>query len=329
MQDFCLSAALRMYEDPSIPAWGPDEEEIDPPTWRVSDTETDPSLPGEGLRRHPMLVIGEGCNRMSVVLHGKVAWTFCAGKGWEFDDAWMLPNGNILFSHMYWCGEVTPQKRLVWRYQVPEGCEIHALQPLADNRVLMMMNREPEPLALIVNRTTGAVEWEHTVPHAPIVSPHGQFRRFRLTADGTFLVPYLSLGRVVEYDKDFHELWAYEMEGPWATVKLRNGHYLITGEKEGVHREVNQQGDTVWEIRLDELPEQYRLADSQTCTRLDNGNTILCSRGAEGHAPQMVEVTADKQVVWVIDDWKNFGPVTAVQILDEQGNPEKPGECQR
>jgi hypothetical protein len=27
-------------------------------------------------------------------------------------------------------------------------------------------------------------------------------------------------------------------------------------------------------------------------------------------------------------DWANFGPATAVQILDEPGIPEKPGESQ-
>lgn len=43
-------------------------------------------------------------------------------------------------------------------------------------------------------------------------------------------------------------------------------------------REVNMKGEIVWEIRLSDLPEEYRLFDSQSCVRLANGNTILCSR---------------------------------------------------
>jgi hypothetical protein len=41
-----------------------------------------------------------------------------------------------------------------------------------------------------------------------------------------------------------------------------------------------------------------------------------------------VEVTPDKKVVWVLWDWKNLGPATAVQILDEPGFPEIPGELE-
>ena len=92
---------------------------------------------------------------------------------------------------------------------------------------------------------------------------------------------------------------------------------------------MNPQGETVWEIKLAELPPEYRLADSQSCVRLANGNTILCSRGDGGKRPQLVEVTPDKKVVWVINDWKNFGPATAIQILDDPGIPEQPGDLQR
>ena len=62
--------------------------------------------------------------------------------------------------------------------------------------------------------------------------------------------------------------------------------------------------------------------------RLKNGNTIVGSRETEGKTPQLVEVTPDKKVVWVLQDWANFGPATAVQILDEPGIPEKPGDSQ-
>jgi hypothetical protein len=76
------------------------------------------------------------------------------------------------------------------------------------------------------------------------------------------------------------------------------------------------------------MPEAYRFASaSQTCTRLANGNTIFTSRGdSNGKGPQLVEVTPDKKVVWVLQDWKTLGGATAVQILEDPGIPEIPGE---
>jgi hypothetical protein len=44
--------------------------------------------------------------------------------------------------------------------------------------------------------------------------------------------------------------------------------------------------------------------------------------------PQLVEVTPDKKVVWVLQDWAELGPATAVQILDDPGIPENPGESE-
>lgn len=63
--------------------------------------------------------------------------------------------------------------------------------------------------------------------------------------------------------------------------------------------------------------------------RLADGNTILCSRGDGGKRPQLNEVTPDKRVVWFINDWRNFGPATAVQVLNDPGIPENPGDLQR
>jgi len=189
-----------------------------------------------------------------------------------------------------------------------------------------MQNGVPAKL-MIINKKTGAIEVDHAIDAGKSV--HAQFRRLRMTAQGTYLVPFLQMNKVVEYDKDFKEIWSYAINSPWAAIRLHNGNTLITDERDKLTREVNPKGETVWEIKLSDLPPDYQLADSQSCVRLANGNTILCSRGDNGKSPQLVEVTPDKKVVWVINDWKNFGPATAVQILADPGIPENPGDLQR
>lgn len=324
-----LEHAVNMYLKGDLPAWGPAEEETEPVPVYPGAGPCPDAYPGHGLAEHPMLWVGEGDNRMFLIVNGSIRWTFHAGKGWEYDDVWMLTDGRILFSHMYWAAEITPDKRFTWYWRAPEGTEIHTLQPVGPDHVLMAVNAHPQPKALFVDKRDGHVEWEHEIPYPVQSSVHGQFRRFRLTAEGTFLAPCLEAGIVLEFDRDFREIWRYDLPGCWAAVRLENGNTLLTGEKEGIHREVDRQGRTVWEVRLADFPEEYRLAGSQSCVRLHNGNTILCSRGGEGTTPQILEITRGHEIVWVLKDWQHLGPCTAVQILDEPGVPEHPGECFR
>ena len=324
-----LEENLDKFTSDRVPEYGDGElTEMDPPFWKVSDQATDPSYPGDGLARYPMVYIGEGCNRIFLIQNGKIIWSYATGKGWELDDIWMLMDGGLLFSHMYWVGLVSPDKKLLWRYDCDPGTEIHSVQPAGNGRIYMMQNGDP-PRLILYDMKSDQMIWNRKVPCDPAVGVHGQFRRVRITHEQTVLLPHLSEGKVVEYDMAMKPVWQYQVKGPWAAIGLHSGNTLITAEGEDRTIEGDNGGNVVWEIRLDEIPEPYHLTGHQSAVRLNNGNTILCSRGNDGAAPQLVEITPDKQVVWCIHDFKNLGPCTSVQILSEAGFSENPGELQR
>ncbi len=325
-----LMAQLKRFSGADVPAVGPAEAEVAPRKW---DQPIPADLPGKGLAQHPMLYIGEGYNKMFLVNDGKIIWTYSTGKGNEYDDAWMLSNGNILFTRMQYIAERGDARKgghFKPPSDAPKGTEIHTCQPIGLDKVLFVRNGLP-PKLMVVNIRTKVVEVEHDLPAIEPPNPntvHPQFRRVRYTAQGTYLVPFLNMGKIVEYDKDFKEVWSYKIKSPWAAIRLKNGNTLITDEADRLTIEVNKKGETVWQLKPEDLPEKYRFINTQSCTRLANGNTIICSRGENGKGPQLVEVTPDKKVAWVLWDWANLGPATAVQILDDPGVPENPGESE-
>ena len=302
-------------------------------------------LPGGGLAGHPFLYAGETERRrpeqtMSIVRGGKVVWTYSIpgrsadGHAQEISDAWMLSGSNVLFSRETGAMEVTPDKRIVWQYEAPPGCEVHAVQPVDKERVFIMQNGTPAR-AMIINTTTGKIEKQTPIPAAP--TPHGQFRHASLTAAGTIIAPHLNEGRVAEYDWTGRELWSVPAPSVWAATRLRNGNTLISLERSGV-REVNPKGETVWELTQADLP-GITLVSTQEASRLANGDTLICN-WASGRVPlaewpkvvQLIEVTPQKKVVWAIRSWAppaDLGPATSVQLLDEPGLPESPGQLQR
>ena len=46
---------------------------------------------------------------------------------------------------------------------------------------------------------------------------------------------------------------------------------------------------------------------------------------------QVLEVTPEKKVIWALSEWQDpdLGPVSSIQLLDESGAPENPGDLQR
>ena len=329
----CMNV-LNLFTAANVPAVGPDEE---PASCGNPNAIAPANLPGNGLSQHPMLYVGENCNKMFLVKDGKTIWSYSTGKGPEYDDVWMLSNGNILFTRMKYIALITPDKKVLWRYDCDnskgaEHTEVHACQPIGQDKVMFVVNGLP-PKLMVVNIKTGAVEVSHELPYSLPANPngiHGQFRRARVTAAGTYLVSFLTMNCVVEYDRNFKEIWRYNIPSPWAAIRLKNGNTLITDEKESLTREVNTNGETVWEFNCKTgLPTEYQFTSApQSCTRLANGNTIFTSRGNGGKGPQLIEVTRDKKVVWVLQDWKNISDATAVQILDDPGIPEIPGQSE-
>lgn len=297
-------------------------------------------LPGRGLSEHPFLYAGEWDTRkemqsMFLVRGGKIVWTYQTplrpGPGLisEFDDATLLDNGNIIFSKMTGAGEVRPDKSLAWRYDAPKGTEIHSVQAVAKNKVLIMRNGTPA-VAMIINTRTNKIEHEVYIP-TTISNSHGQFRHIRMTPQRTILVPHLGEGKVVEYDLTGKVVWQVEAASPWHAVRLRNGNTLIAGDRSKYVREVNARGETVWELTQADVPE-ITLFSTQTAQRLANGNTVI-SNWSAGNSDssqwldtvQFFEVTPAKKVVWALRAWKDpadLGPATSIQLLDQPGSAE-------
>jgi hypothetical protein len=330
-----LLSILDRFVGPDVPALGPGEAGPTPRTWPAPASF--PSLPGRGIAQHPMLYAGEGYNTIFLVNHGKVIWTYSTGRGGEIDDVWMLTNGHVLFARQFRVEEVTPQKEVVWHYDPPPGTEVHTCQPIGLERVMLVQNGLP-PKLMMINKKTGAVETEHALPAESLTDQktvHPQFRRARVTANGSYLAALLKMNKVVEFDKDFNSIWSCAVNTPWAAVRLHNGNTLIDDEHDKLVREVNPKCETVWEFSQADLPPGIVFHNIQTADRLANGNTVIFSSTGGTKAEdrpgiiQAVEVTRDKKVVWVLQDWKNLGPATTAQFLDEPGIPERPGDLQR
>jgi len=145
--------------------------------------------------------------------------------------------------------------------------------------VLLVQNGLP-PKLMILNKNSGKVEVEHDLPAESLTDQktvHPQFRRIRMTAKETYLLPFLKLNKVVEYDKTLHPISTYEIPTPWATARLHNGNTLISDEHDKLVRKVSPKYETVSEFKQTDLPPDVVLHNLQTAERLANGNTVIFS----------------------------------------------------
>ena len=318
------------------------------PVWPADVPNSPAVLPGKGLAEHPFFYAGEWnypkpVQTMFIVRDGKVAWSYSipskdpTGGIQELSDATLLSNGNVVFARMSGAAEVTPEKKVIWNYDAPQGYQVHVIQPLGLDRVMMVQNGNPATLS-IINIKTGKTEKQIVLPTGKPLSTHGQFRRVRMTGAGTFLAAHMDNNKVAEYDASGKEIWSLAVPSPWAATRLKNGNTLISSNK-GFVREVNPKGETVWEFTQQDVPEIH-LFSLQEADRLANGDTVIsnwCPNGIKNPqdwatSVQVLEVTPEKKVVWALRSWAepaDLGPATSIQLLDEPGKGEDADHQQR
>lgn len=298
-----------------------------------------------GIKHRSFIYVGEwdtrypDAQKMSIVKNGKLVWQYTiplhseSGRGQEFDDVHMLPDGNIVYAKMSGAGIITPEKKVIWKFDCPKGTETHSCEPIGKDSVLMVLNGNPAKV-LIINTATDQVLKEIIIPTIS-TNTHGQFRHVRWTRDKTIMVGLMKEGKVKEFDLDGKELWSVDAQSPWSALKIKNGNVMFCGDGAGYVREVDPAGKTVWEVKQSDVP--FKLYNLQSFNRLANGNTVICNwvggnpDTTQWHGTvQVFEVTPDKKVVWKLSAWKDpdLGTSTAIQLLTREGLPD-PGDQQR
>jgi len=227
---------------------------------------------------------------------------YSTGTGWEYDDVWMhFQRQHPLLTHAI-CAEVTPDKKVVWRYGRPCGNRGTHCQPIGRDKVMFVLNGLPP--------ASGRQHQDQQSPRRPpapapsLTDQHvvtASFRRVRYTAQGTYLASFLEMNQVVEYDKNSKRS-RYEIKALALSVcQTATRSYRRAGHS---HPRVQPKKETVWDKATD-LP-AFRFINHQTATRLANG-TPSSSRAKMVRAP-VSRSHAGKKSRLGLWDWANFGP---------------------
>ena len=137
---------------------------------------------------------------------------------------------------------------------------------------------------------------------------------FQPLADGRLMIAESGAGRIIEVDRDGKLLKEVTLKvnhpHPHTDTrlarKLTSGNYLVCHEGDGFVREYDaKSGEIVWEYEVPLFGKQPKgghgpEAFGNKCfaaVRLPNGNTLVST----GNGHSVLEVTADKQIVWKIE----------------------------
>lgn len=267
---------------------------------------------------------------------GVIEWQYPVGP---IHGAQRLPNGNLLFQ-VNWTRviEVTvdEKKQIVWEYDAKKqgsndhrAVEIHAFQRLENGDTMIA---ESGTCRIIEVSREGKITKEFPMK-VNMPSAHSDTRQVIKLPNGHYLAAHERDGFVREYDDKGTVVWEFEVplfdrkpvpghgvEGygnkVFGVQRLDNGNTLI-GCGNG-HRvlEVTPAKEIVWKLESEDLP-GIQLAWVCGVKRLANGNTRFVNCHAGPNHPQLIEVDAQKKVVWSMTDFVNFGNSTPVAMVLE------------
>jgi hypothetical protein len=279
---------------------------------------------GVGVR-HSFLALGAETYILNE--EGKVSWRYAKGTR----DGWVLEDGNVLLAvnkdREFPGGaavEVTREGKVVFQFKGTQS-EVNTVQPLENGRVLLT-EAGTRPRILEVDRE-GKIVVEVPI-QAQTKDLHLQTRMTRKLPNGNYLVPQLLDKVVREYTREGKIVWEAKTPEepaecwPFTAIRLPNGNTLVNCTHGEISIEFDAKGKVVWELSNKDLPEAL-LSDPCGAQRLANGDTVIASYGSSKPGEvKLLEVNAEKKLVWTYRDGKNHG-IHEVQILTTNGNKER------
>lgn len=227
-------------------------------------------------------------------LDGTVIWRFAtegpAGGHAGHHEIQMLANGNVLY-HDDWdqVKEIQLDGTEVWNYQ---GTGVHAFKRLGDGNTMVA---ESGKQRIVLVDPDGEV-----IRETPLGKDgRGQTRQAEVLDNGNYLVCAEGPGTVTEYLPDGTIVWEYEIgTRVYGAIRLKNGNTMINSGSGNSIVEVSPKKEIVWEAK-NQLPgTEISLHWTACLEELPDGHVMIDNCHAGPDNPQLIELDANRKVVW-------------------------------
>lgn len=216
-------------------------------------------------------------------------------------DGWVLPNGNVMFSHAKGVVEVTPAKEVAWSLELPRAI---SCQPLGDDRVLVLDEGKRELLE--VNRGDKSVARRVSLVGDGLPQVGG-YRLARQSPDGVTLVGCKS-GRTVLVVSKEGEVTALTppIKGQFAfsAVRQPDASLLVTTVFDAQLVKLNPANEVAWAFGNEDFPTPTLWGVTGTQT-LPDGSFAVTNTDYHIENLALAEIVAfgmspDKKLLWTI-----------------------------
>jgi outer membrane protein assembly factor BamB len=264
----------------------------------------------------PSKILAAGTGRVIILsTNGETTWEYPAKL---VHDVWMLKNGNVLFADGETVTEVTPAKKVVFKYAATnqQGGGTFSCQRLQNGNTLIGENSTGRVLE--VDSKGKVVFTLQTTPAKP--GDHHNLRMVRKLENGNYLVCHSGARIVKEYTPEGRVVWESAQPGPVAFAALRTprGTTLVSSLDQII--EYDKDGAKIWECETKDFSDLH-IMNMTGMHLLPNGNLVIGCYAAykEGQGCALFEITRDKHVVWSYSNPKADGSMMGVQILTPKG----------
>jgi hypothetical protein len=261
------------------------------------------------------LLVGGSGRVMILSPEGKVLWEQKAGL---VHDAWMLPNGNVLYADSS-VTEVTPDHKVVFHFQpeVGEGGGAYACQRLENGNTLIGENSTGRVLEV---DPAGKIVFKLDVQPSKQGS-HENMRMARKLKNGNYLVCQKGYKVVREYTPAGVMVSEFPLTNiAFAAFRTPQNTTFISSLDHVT--EYDAGGKKVWELANTDIPNVV-ITNMTGMQLLPNGSLVIgcyaAYHGKEGTG--LFEVTRDKKLVWRYADPGADGSLMAVECLDKNNKP--------
>lgn len=268
-----------------------------------------------------LLLGGSGWNKVAIIDKDskQIEWEYPLEKGWECNSVVATPEGNVLFSYGKGAKMIDSAKQEIWNIEAPDSCEMQTARMLSDGNYLLawcghpIVIMEVSPKGDIITKT----QYE-----SGIENPHSQFRQVNKNSKGNYLIPFFATSEIREVNPQGEVVGVTRLEGtPFTTVQKADGNYWVACGDAHSLAEVNLSDGQIVKRYGESDIEGAKLFFVAGLLPTQNDGLYICnwqghdSKAVEANSPQLFEMDKDGKMIWSLNDNKNFGMISAVDVV--------------